>query len=126
MFAVFGSVRYILYVHAGSEQVFLSIVGLDFVCVLVLTHSFMTVVNLIVLRYSQSITNLFRRNPDEDRPPHPVANATLGTPSRRSLAMDSSGVPLTRSPFHRALPEVLQHCHYYPVTYPFLLILCLV
>ena len=73
----------------------------------------MTVVNLIVLRYSQSITNLFRRNPDEDRPdedrPHPVANATLGTPSRRGPVMDSSGVPLTRSSFRRALPEVLQH-----------------
>ena len=92
----------------------------------------MTVVNFIgghCIQGIMKLINLFRRNPDEDRhyqPPHPVANVTLGTPSRRGLVMDSSSVTLTRSSFRRALPEVLQRCHYYPVTYPFLLILCLV
>ena len=40
--------------------------------------------------------------------PHPVANVTLGTLSTRCLVMDSFGVPFTRSPFYRAIPEVLR------------------
>ena len=109
---VFGSVSYTIRTSRVKTG-FPSLVGFEFAFMLVFTYLFMTVINFTVGHCIQGITkliHLFRRNPDEDRPPHPVANVTLDTPSRRGPVMDSSSVTLTRSSFRRALPEVLQHC----------------